>query len=57
MRIQRAGSQPTGERPTGCFAGTVRAGPGAAGTSVTFEPGALSLGQTLAAGPAHGASA
>lgn len=57
MRIKRAGSQSTGETPTGCSAGIVRAGPGAAGTSVTFEPGALSLGQTLAAGPAHGASA
>ncbi|MBB5694996.1 hypothetical protein [Muricoccus pecuniae] len=57
MRIKRAGSQPTGETPTGCFAGTVRAGPGAAGTPVTFEPGALPLGQTLAAGPARGASA
>ena len=61
MRIKRAGSQPTGETPTGCFAGIVRAGPGAAVTLVTLEPSARHprpLGQTLAAaGPARGAFA
>jgi quercetin dioxygenase-like cupin family protein len=61
MKIQRAGSQPSAAGPADWFTGTVRIDPlfgasapaRAAGTAVTFEPGARTawhthpLGQTL----------
>ena len=61
MKIQRAGSQPSGKGPTEWFTGTVRIDPlyavdapsTMAGNTVTFEPGARTawhthpLGQTL----------
>ncbi|WP_343226889.1 (R)-mandelonitrile lyase [Luteolibacter flavescens] len=61
MRIQRAGSQPSGKGPAGWFTGAVRIDPlfqpegaaRAAAASVTFEPGTRTawhthpLGQTL----------
>jgi quercetin dioxygenase-like cupin family protein len=61
MKIQKAGSQPSGRGPAELFTGTVRIDPlfqapepaRVAGASVTFEPGARTawhthpLGQTL----------
>jgi quercetin dioxygenase-like cupin family protein len=61
MDIKRTGSQPSGQRPTEWFSGTVRIDPlfpvrepaRVAGNTVTFEPGARTawhthpLGQTL----------
>jgi len=61
MKIQRAGSQPSGKGPADWFTGTVRIDPlyaldapsAMAGNTVTFEPGARTawhthpLGQTL----------